>query len=155
MKRVALAVGVALVSQLALAQKVDPAEIQRLRAEVERHDAELRDRASIIEAELWSRVMAEDATLTRREIEKILVRMEESRKRREAERLAKWQANPYRYEMRTECPPQPTTIFGAMAATFKPTKPCTNYFVRILVNLEGEDVGTLPERIPGYPPVAP
>jgi hypothetical protein len=57
--------------------------------------------------------------------------------------------------MRTECPQQPKSIFGAMTAAFKPTEPCRNYFVRILVNLDGQDVGTPPERIAGYPPVIP
>lgn len=159
MKLITIAVSMALLSSPTLAQTVTrerhQAEMRRLEAEVERQDQQLRDQASVIEAELWMRVMAEDAARTKRETKEIIRQMEESRKRREAERLRKWQANPYRYEMRTECPPQPTSILGGLAAAFKPSQPCVSYFVRILINLEGQDVGTPPERIPGYPPVVP
>ena len=159
MKPITIAVSMALLCSPALAQKVDQerhqAEMRRLEAEVEPQDQQLRDQASVIEAELWSRVMAEDSARTERETKEIIRQMDESRKEREAERLRRWQANPYRYEMRMECPPQPTSILGGLAAAFKPSQPCVRYFVRILVNLEGQDVGTPPERIPGYPPSNP
>ena len=162
MKSIAIAVSAAVLSTQALAQTITQerhnADVGRLEAEIEQLDQELRDRASVIEADAWARVMAEDTARKKRETKEIIRQMDESRARREAEqkekRLKRWQANPYRYEVRFECPPEPKSIFAAMSAAWKPRKPCTYYFVRILINLEGKDVGTPPERIAGYPPTS-
>lgn len=138
MNRLAIALGIATLSTQALAQSTDP---------------ELMDRASVIEADLWSRVMGGESRQTQRDIDRIIERMEETRKRYAEQRLQRWLADPYRYEVRTECPPAPKSIWAAMSAAWKPQKSCTMYFVRIAISLEGDDIGTPPERIPGYPPI--